>query len=328
MAKRNKLFICHGTDTLEETMMKAAVLKTGHDLINITAWLANTDMSANYDKTKAFVAEACTPDVAAYLFPSAIPQFQSINEKLEIPAGRLFALRDDQTRSGTSALAKLYAVLGYHPSRYENLVSGFAFDYLPGIKRAGATEEETKQICLRDRLIRGSDLNIEEIATQRVYMIAEMTDPARRGDIYQISTTQSDSLIWDKRVQRALLDHALLQWPWSRDGVSVLFKEVDDNDKVISMTAYTNRVRHAYDAKKLAEQQQYRVERFEFDLRTKFQVLRITSDGNPDHTTQPTADFNACFNWAEHDELLAMAMEDAEVTTGPQPTPVSALLDR
>ena len=118
-------------------------------------------MFGNDDDVKYFMSKIFTPGAFAegnevYLLPE-VPTEHLKGYNYEI-------LRGDNILGNMSVLAQVIAITGHQPTRYDNLVSAFASDYIKGLRAAGATVEEIKEITLRDRLLRGSTLTAERVA--------------------------------------------------------------------------------------------------------------------------------------------------------------------
>lgn len=155
---------------------------------------------------------------------------------------RATILNKNNIPGGMSALAQVCALLGHQPTRYENLISAFATGHIKGLRAAGATEEEVKQIALRDRLVRGGSLNDESIAASILAGVRPLDSGASYLTYAFYSANQNDP-IFDPKIQQSLLDYVIIQGRKSCT-VTLIFNRHDQQGNITALKAYASTKYH------------------------------------------------------------------------------------
>lgn len=198
-------------DTLERTTIMR-ILSARRD-IAVRDVFANL-MFGDGDDVKCFMSQVFEAN-EVYLLP-------------EVPTDRLKGkgysyevLKPGSILGGMSTLAQVIAITGHQPTRYDNLVSAFASGYIKGLRAAGATEEEIKEIALRDRLIRGSTLKTERVAKER----------------YEAGTVEGWCYVFKHgATNMSIIDHVVMQF--GDPACTIIFTE--DQEFVCDLEIFTS----------------------------------------------------------------------------------------
>ena len=142
-------------DTLERTTIMRILNTRRNIMVKDVFSIFSSDEDVKYFMTQVFEPHE------VYLLPE-VPTDRLKGKGYSYEVIKPGSILDDM-----STLAQVIAITGHQPTRYDNLVSAFASGYIEGLRAAGATEEEIKEIALRDRLIRGSTLKTERVAKER-----------------------------------------------------------------------------------------------------------------------------------------------------------------
>lgn len=282
-----KIFFYSGFHNLEEQEMAQVTDFYGYDAVDISEWLAHsTDDQLDQSMERHILdTHGCYSD--CYFFPG-VPLDRLTGKPYMAHAT---VLRDDDAGiDGLSALDKICALLDHPPTPYEQQVSAYAVGGIAGLQLMGATDVEIRQITLRDRLIRGSTIAREDAIAAQFHKVERLPNTGVH-QIFEIVTPRPIGDDWDKPAQAATVDRILLR-TISRYPISILFKQVNEDNCIVSLTAYSNRTWCLHAAEKLAERHTYCARKPQ-DKRSKLGVIVIARE--PSTTLAADSDFNACF---------------------------------
>ncbi len=107
---------------------------------------------------------------------------------------------------GMSILAQVYAILGHQPTRYDNLIAAFAEGHIKALRAAGATEQEVKEIALRNRLAEGGSFDDERHAA----FALSLTKSLKETDAELVYEFGFPNQVFKRHVRSSVMDYLLM----------------------------------------------------------------------------------------------------------------------
>lgn len=184
-------------------------------------------------------------------------------------------LAPNKIPGGMSVLGQVCAIIGHQSSRYENLVSSFALRHIKGLREAGATTEEIKQITLRDRLARGNSLRDECIMAEYLNQL-QFPAPRNHGLVHEAGIYHEEESALDRpECRMAFLDYLLSRADLY--GVfTVLINHFDEHYRVKRSDVYTNSLPEISALRRVAEKTRYIMSTYTRDARTGLYTCHLS----------------------------------------------------
>lgn len=265
----SKILRCYtyGVDTLELQMIKTILKKHDLPFTDITPILKEYS-----DEELCRYMARQLEDGVVCLMPNVPLERMRGQPYLE----DLTVLRTDAIPGGMAVLAQICAIIGHQPTRYENLVCSFATGHIKGLREAGATEEEVRQIALRDRLARGGSLEDERVVAQYI----DNLQPIRSSGGYLTTEVVfhqgEDSILADSERRRAFIDYVLCQAD-AYDTVTIVVDEMNENYQIVRAEVYTSDISEFKAARRAGERYRFIVSAPAYDQQTGMHVFHFSA---------------------------------------------------